>query len=1451
MDFISWQFGFECEDQEDQSSSSNEIEEDQPKEQESFQSIRARCLAEGTLYEDPDFPANDFSIYHSKPLSNDEPPIRWKRPGEIVSEPKFVTDGYSRFDVRQGQLGNCWFIASCATLTSHPKLFERVVPQDNGQFDEGNYAGAFHFHFWQYGQWVEVIVDDRLPVSSGGNVLLYMSSSVREEFWAALLEKAYAKLHGSYNALTGGSGVEGMVDLTGGIAEFYRLDGTEPDDLFDRVERNLARKSLLTAGINGDREGRLQSVNLLSTHEYSVTKVTRLNASQHMLPSGLAEDVRLICVRNPWGQTEWSGPWGDHSIEWILVTDEKMAALNIEREDGEFWMKFEDFVQYFDDLSVCYQCPGDMSEELKRCYPWEMMIQQGEWKRGITAGGSGRKSFWRNPQCFLQLGEDCCLPTSRTKRPEVSLTLGLMQMHHRERGIEHLSLRLCVYAIPDHVLIGHRTLPGAFFDNVTPLEADDEFQTGREFVARYKLPPGRYVIVPFTWKPNQASEFLLRIFAEGHLDKICYCGGAFAQSPPASQWPTVPSPSSSGYSSHNPSISGQSLSYGFNPNVMPALPDSGSGYPPSNTQLPYPTMGFVAFGSPMDYSMPDLPPPVPDALLRGPEPVASCEEIPFQAISIPIAEGMFSPGLLSGAGKQLFDAAGQAITSAATEYIGSVINEMFVKKESDTKRFLPSIKNMKVVSVGCDDRPSVHLPPAQGYDLTIIRLCVHLGDRNRGQRSSADVQDFYQIRQQCLENGTLFEDPEFPATASSLMYSQRPDRHYEWLRPHEICDGPEFFVEGFSRFDVQQGELGDCWLLAACANLTQDHKMFLRVVPDDNSFEDDYAGVFHFRFWQYGKWVDVVIDDRLPTYRGQLIYMRSSEQNEFWSALLEKAYAKLHGSYESLRGGTTCEAMEDFTGGVAEMYDLKDQTPPNLYEIIEKGFKRNSMFGCSIEADPHVLEAETPEGLIRGHAYSITKIQLVDIETPGRSGKIPLIRLRNPWGNEAEWNGPWSDKSAEWRYIPDEQKQELGLNFDHDGEFWMSYRDFTRYFDRMEICNLSPDSLSDDQFTRGKIRWEMSMFEGEWAPGSTAGGCRNYLDTFWHNPQYVIRLEDPDEDDAEGNCTVIIALLQKNRRARRNMGVECLTIGFAVYRVTERDLAQKPLKMNFFKYNASAARSPAFINLREVSCRFKLPPGTYVIVPSTFEPNEEGEFIIRVFSETANSMEENDDNVGVGDLDDRIAPDVPGYVQPSPQRQAMERLFLDVAGADGEVDWVELKRILDHSFRDDLPKTNSLNGINRQAYASQQNAEVGAGPGGAGDNISAEGFSKDVCRAMVAMLDVDHTGKLGFEEFQQLLTDIAKWKAVFKLYDTEGSGRLSPFQLREALTSAGYHLNNRILNALVHRYGSRSGTIPFDDFIMCAVKIKTMIEIFRERDTDGTNQATFSMDEWVEKTLYS
>lgn len=57
---------------------------------------------------------------------------------------------------------------------------------------------------------------------------------------------------------------------------------------------------------------------------------------------------------------------------------------------------------------------------------------------------------------------------------------------------------------------------------------------------------------------------------------------------------------------------------------------------------------------------------------------------------------------------------------------------------------------------------------------------------------------------------------------------------------------------------------------------------------------------------------------------------------------------RLHGSYEALKGGTTCEAMEDFTGGVSEIYDLT-KAPPNLFNIMLKAYQRGSLMGCSLE----------------------------------------------------------------------------------------------------------------------------------------------------------------------------------------------------------------------------------------------------------------------------------------------------------------------------------------------------------------------------------------------------------------------------------------------------------------------------------------------------------------------
>ncbi|XP_033735896.1 calpain-A-like isoform X5 [Pecten maximus] len=768
-------------------------------------------------------------------------------------------------------------------------------------------------------------------------------------------------------------------------------------------------------------------------------------------------------------------------------------------------------------------------------------------------------------------------------------------------------------------------------------------------------------------------------------------------------------------------------------------------------------------------------------------------------------------------------------------------------------------------------------------------------------------QNYDQIKAKCLAEGILFEDPEFEACDNSIFYSKKPSRPFEWKRPTEICDNPQFIDQhGASRFDVQQGELGDCWLLAATASLTINKTLFARVVPTDQNFTDDYCGLFRFRFWHQGDWVEVLVDDRLPTYYNKLSFMHSAENNEFWSALFEKAYAKLQGSYESLKGGSTCEAMEDFTGGVTEMFDLR-KPEDKLLTIMMKASDRGSLMGCSIDADPSQLEAVLDNGLVMGHAYSITAVKLVDIKTPRTSGRIPMVRVRNPWGNEAEWKGAWSDESEEWRFIPEEEKQNLGLTFDDDGEFWMSFSDWKQNFQKLEICNLGPDSLDEDEVQSGGKRWESQTQSGEWIPRVNAGGCRNYLDTFWTNPQYKVTLVDPD-DDEDDLCTMLVGILQKDRRKQRKEGLDLLTIGYVIYKMKDDAESDGPLDLKFFKYNASTAKSPSFINMREICGRHKLPPGTYVIIPSTFEPHQKGEYLVRIFSEKANQTGEMDEETGMiedqsslvslerynvyttkdgqviaaseGEVNEPTpVPPVPertaargnrkfhhyppssrsGHTAPSSarrkaptrnydhmsRREALEVLYnaLNEETEPTEEEH-EQEAALKGSFRrvagDDMEvDAYELQGILNAVFTKASNVE----------NFKFSGFSLDCCRSMVAMHDGDLSGKLGFDEFKDLWNDLRKWKGVFKERDTDKSGYLSSYELRQALHQSGFRLSNRSLSALVMRYSNKESQIEFGDFIVAAIRLKTMLSSYKSRSNG--DMAAFSVDDFIQTTMYA
>uniref|UniRef100_A0A8C4DB65 Calpain-2 catalytic subunit n=1 Tax=Dicentrarchus labrax TaxID=13489 RepID=A0A8C4DB65_DICLA len=642
-------------------------------------------------------------------------------------------------------------------------------------------------------------------------------------------------------------------------------------------------------------------------------------------------------------------------------------------------------------------------------------------------------------------------------------------------------------------------------------------------------------------------------------------------------------------------------------------------------------------------------------------------------------------------------------------------------------------------------------------------------------------QDYESLRASCLDRGQLFEDDCFEPLPSSLGFNELgPNSHkvrgITWKRPKELCDNPQFIVENATRTDICQGALGDCWLLAAIASLTLNKQVLSRVVPHDQSFEENYAGIFHFEFWQFGEWVDVVVDDRLPTRDGELLFVHSAEGSEFWSALLEKAYAKINGCYEALSGGSTTEGFEDFTGGIAESHELKN-ADPHLFKIIKKALERGSLLGCSIDITSSAdSEAVTYRKLVKGHAYSVTGADKVEY----RGDTVQLIRIRNPWG-QVEWNGAWSDNSSEWRYVSSDDRARL-TNRSEDGEFWMSFSDFLRQYSRLEICNLTPDALTGDEYKK----WAESEFEDTWRRGVSAGGCRNYPNSFWMNPQFVIKLDevDDDPDDGEEGCTFIVGLMQKNRRRMRKMGQDMETIGFAIYEYSGK--RQVHLKKNFFLRNCSAARSETFINLREVCNHFSLPPGEYLIIPSTFEPNKNGDFYVRVFSEKQADFQYID--IDEDDISDRF-----------------KRLFGQLAGHDVEISAFELQRIL-----------------NRVVTKR--------------DDIKTDGFSLSTCRNMINLLDKDGSGKLGVVEFKILWTKIEKFLDLYKERDADQSGCMSASEMRMAVEAAGFSLNNTLHQIIVARYSEPSLTIDFDNFVGSLIRLESLFNTFNTLDKDGDGE---------------
>ncbi|XP_061565525.1 calpain-5-like isoform X1 [Cololabis saira] len=362
-------------------------------------------------------------------------------------------------------------------------------------------------------------------------------------------------------------------------------------------------------------------------------------------------------------------------------------------------------------------------------------------------------------------------------------------------------------------------------------------------------------------------------------------------------------------------------------------------------------------------------------------------------------------------------------------------------------------------------------------------------------------QSFHKLRRACLRRGVLFKDPLFPTTDQSLFYKRTSPPGLTWKRPREICKDPRLFVDGISTRDLHQGSLGDCWMVAAISCLASEPSLWKKVIPDHTDQEwnpkrlDLYAGIFHFRFWRLGSWVDVVVDDRLPVSGdGVLLFCRSATPREFWSALLEKAYAKLNGCYEALEGGNTAEALIDFTGGVSEPLSLDRESlglnssqRKALFQTLAKVHEHKSLITCYIRpAEGETVESVLDCGLVRGHAYGMTAVRKVRLgERLLKTGGTPrlfMVRMRNPWGT-SDWTGAWSQGSEQWQQLSRADREKMGLIVRDVGEFWMDFQDFCRYFTDVVVCQLVERAL-----LWPSSHWGEVQCYGEWVPAPTDPG---------------------------------------------------------------------------------------------------------------------------------------------------------------------------------------------------------------------------------------------------------------------------------------------------------------------------------------------------------------------------
>eukprot|EP00347_Sterkiella_histriomuscorum_P015188 403357982 len=537
-------------------------------------------LLEGSnLFIDPDFGPKDsqdiegkgFAMYRSGQVpeylrgSKDTvypEQVEFTRCEDISEEGcHFMIKGAGANDVIQGKLGNCWFIGALSVLATRDEFLLGIpgnikdptqVKMDSNliqKFSKGVYPPIFHnyrkkglyvFKFFKDFKWRYVIIDDRLPCFEDPKTgeytkIIFGKCQDPNEFWVPLIEKAYAKLHGCYEALISGFIDDGLCELTGLASEKVQIqdrdNGFPHEKIGDKLKfwkfllQQKRQKCML--GCSAKQDNSTQNMGkifeqqkiigdfktgIMTGHAYSLLDVFQIETKMGT--------HKLLRLRNPWGKDEWKGKWGDHQEEVKIyereIKDQYIYQLPPEERfklgavDGTFMINYKNWRNIFYNLYITHDFPDE----------WNGVRFYGKWNE-ITSGGlpnndqASLKNWAKNPQYLLEL------ENKNVNEYDVFISLAQPdgrsltdEKKHSSDGSNQKLPKICLLLMRVQK-DAERLLK---YDQAKFIEKS-LLKNSREVSIRINLQAGRYLIVPCTQNMGEFTNYTLSIYMDQSFDE--------------------------------------------------------------------------------------------------------------------------------------------------------------------------------------------------------------------------------------------------------------------------------------------------------------------------------------------------------------------------------------------------------------------------------------------------------------------------------------------------------------------------------------------------------------------------------------------------------------------------------------------------------------------------------------------------------------------------------------------------------------------------------------------------------------------------------------------------------------------------------------------------------------------------------------------------------------------